>query len=222
MTIVAKATDAKDHSEDRELLNRRVWLAPICLCLVAALHLYRVSTAGQTPWKGGGFGMFSTFDAENARFVRGWLLTEQGTRPIEIPSELDKRVAELRAAPNQAGLDELALRLTQRTWYDPVAARQHFAAALQNEPTSQPLDGERLRALRETRQPAESMVAVPTSTPLVANKKTERREPTIPFRGVRVELWKFTMPPGTANLQAELLYNSLQQADVNPQPEASR
>lgn len=213
---------ARPETDDRELLNRRVWLAPICLCLVAALHLYRVSTAGQTPWKGGGFGMFSTFDAENARFVRAWLLTEHGTRPIEIPSELDKRVAELRAAPNQAGLDELAKRLTLRTWYDPVAAREQFTVALQNDSANQPLDGERLRALRQTRLPAGSIATVPHSTPLVANKKSERREPTIPFRGVRVELWRFTMPAGTANLQAELLYNSLQQAGDKPQQEASR
>lgn len=212
MTIVANTTDV-DHDDDRELLNRRVWLAPICLCLVAALHLYRVSTAGQTPWKGGGFGMFSTFDAENARFVRAWLLTDQGARPIEIPSELEKRVAELRAAPNQEGLDELARRLTQRTWYDPVAAREQFALTLKNEPTNQPLDGERLRALRETRISSGSGTNVPTSGALIANKKSERREPTIPFRAVRVELWKFTMPAGTANLQAELLYNSMQQAE---------
>lgn len=209
MTIVAKTTTAEE-ADDRSLLNRRVWLAPICLCLVAAFHLYRVSTAGQTPWKGGGFGMFSTFDAENARFVRAWLITPQGPRLLEIPSELEKSVAELRAAPNQAGLDAVTKRLTQRTWYDPVAAREQFALKLKNEPTKQPLTGERLRELRES-----SGTAAPTAnnfatTPVVANKKTERRQPTIPFDAVRVELWKFEMPAGTTNLQAQLLYMSQQ------------
>jgi hypothetical protein len=202
MTIVANTTDADEHPEDRSLLNRRVWLAPICLCLVAVLHLYRVTTAGQTAWKGGGFGMFSTFDAENARFVRAFLLTEDGDRPIEIPAELEKRVAELKTAPNQAGLDTLAQRLAQRTWYDPV------------------LDGEQLRALREV--PAPSHPTPAPATPLVANKKSEQRQPIVPFRSVRVELWRFTMPPGTSRLEAGLLYTSIHPADADSTKEASR
>jgi hypothetical protein len=220
MTIVANTTDADEHPEDRSLLNRRVWLAPICLCLVAVLHLYRVTTAGQTAWKGGGFGMFSTFDAENARFVRAFLLTEDGDRPIEIPAELEKRVAELKTAPNQAGLDTLAQRLAQRTWYDPVIAREHFAAALKQGATTKPLDGEQLRALREV--PAPSHPTPAPATPLVANKKSEQRQPIVPFRSVRVELWRFTMPPGTSRLEAGLLYTSIHPADADSTKEASR
>lgn len=219
MTIVTNTAAVAAEDDDRSLLNRRVWLAPICLCLVAAFHLYRVTTAGQTPWKGGGFGMFSTFDAENARFVRAWVTTPEGPRPIELPSELEKRVAELRAAPHQVGLDELAQRLAKRTWFDPVVAREQFAAKLQSTTDGQPLDGERWRALRESQTP-QSYSPESSTAALIANKPNEQRSGTISCSEVRVELWKFTMPAGTANLQAELLYTALQ--PVSPKPEASR
>jgi hypothetical protein len=213
MTIVAKTPDAGEPAHDRSLLNRRVWLAPICLCLVAALHWYRVTTAGQTPWKGGGFGMFSTFDAENARFVRAWLITSQGPRPIEIPSEFDKRIAELRAAPNQQGLDDLVKRLTARMWYDPAAARAQLVESLRNESGIGPLTGDRLRELRESSSQPITSASLSKTAPLVANKKNERRGPTIPFEAIRVELWKFEMPDGTTNLQAKLLLTSMQPAE---------
>jgi hypothetical protein len=101
---------------ERRHFLRRAALAPLCLCLVAGLHLVRVWTCRQTPWKGGGFGMFSTVDDESARFVRCWLVTDNGDIPLPIPPAANKTVAELRAAPTQAGLENLARRLAQQNW----------------------------------------------------------------------------------------------------------
>src|SRR5437868_5685239 len=95
---------------------RRAALAPLCLCLVAALHLVRVWTCRQTPWKGGGFGMFSTVDDESARFVRCRLVTDDGDLPLAIPPTAAKQVAELRAAPTGAKLDDFAQRLAAQSW----------------------------------------------------------------------------------------------------------
>jgi hypothetical protein len=101
---------------ERSLFYRRAALAPLCLCLVAGLHVARVWTAGQTPWKGGGFGMFSTVDDESARFVRCYLVTDDDEIPLPVPPAAEKFVAELRAAPTQARLDELARRLAGQSW----------------------------------------------------------------------------------------------------------
>src|SRR3954468_3284928 len=100
----------------RRHFYRRAMLAPLCLCLVAGFHLVRVWTCRQTPWKGGGFGMFSTVDDESARFVRCWLVTDDGELPLAIPPAAAKQVAELRAAPTQTKLDELARRLARQSW----------------------------------------------------------------------------------------------------------
>ena len=90
--------------------------APLCLCVVAGLHLFRVWTCDQTPWKGGGFGMFSTVDDESARFARCYLVTESGDLPLPIPPAANKLLAELRAAPTQHKLNELARRLAAQSW----------------------------------------------------------------------------------------------------------
>ena len=103
-------------SPARQHFWRRVALAPLCLCLVAGLHLVRVWTCRQTPWKGGGFGMFSTVDDESARFLRCYLVTENGDLPLPIPPAAEKTVAELRAAPTQERLDKLARRLAEQSW----------------------------------------------------------------------------------------------------------
>ncbi len=115
---------------NRSLFYRRAALAPVCLCLVAALHGARVWTVNQTPWKGGGFGMFSTVDDESARFVRCYLVTPEGQLPLVVPPAAQKLVAELRAAPTQAKLDELARRLAKASWRWKNERRQNEAAAI--------------------------------------------------------------------------------------------
>ena len=44
------------------------FLAPALLLAVAGVHSYLVEAKKQTPWEGGGFGMFSTMDKRQARF----------------------------------------------------------------------------------------------------------------------------------------------------------
>ncbi|WP_254506489.1 hypothetical protein [Anatilimnocola floriformis] len=189
---------------DPGLLARRVWLAPICLCLVAAVHLYRVATAGQTPWKGGSFGMFSTIDSEGARFVHAYVQTAAGRTPVQIPNDLDKKVAELRAAPNQELADEIARRLAKRYWFDPQLRQAQLNEQLRRQPVDVPLTGERLREMR--RGSAVTNVSLPT-TVLAATSDPESAA-TIPFDLVRVEVWKQTMSPGTTRLVPQLLFFS--------------
>src|SRR5262245_82913 len=114
------APDSEDTDpEDRQFLLRRAAIAPLCLCLVAGLHAFRVVTCGQTQWKGGGFGMFSTVDSEATRFVRAFAQTPEGELPLDIPKYLEKTAAELKAAPTQAKIDALAARLATIHWRRP-------------------------------------------------------------------------------------------------------
>jgi hypothetical protein len=202
----------EEELPDRSLQIRRVLLAPICLCLVAALHIWRVNTAGQTPWKGGSFGMFSTIDSESSRFVHAYALTNDGPLPLQIPSELEKKVAELRAAPNEEQLRALADKLARRSWIDPEAAQQRLAEQLKNETSATPLTGARLRELRSA-QPLVTNVShhQPTTT-LIAEKFGESNPATVPFTAVRVEVWKFEMPAATTHLKPRLLFSATRAA----------
>ncbi len=111
---------------DRRHFYRRTAIPALCLLLVAGLHLFRVVMYDQTRWKGGGFGMFSTVDAETARYVEVYLdVPEQGYRtsiPVSLPESLRKKEAELRALPNIEVAKELATRMC-RLRYEPPGAR---------------------------------------------------------------------------------------------------
>jgi hypothetical protein len=53
---------------------------PLTLLWVGvANHLYQTQYVGLTPWKAGGFGMFSTVDSHRTRYVRITLMDQEGT-----------------------------------------------------------------------------------------------------------------------------------------------
>lgn len=112
-----------------------VWfLAPALLVGVAGVHTYLASAENQTPWEGGGFGMFSTVDKRQARFVRCSLLTSQDTARVRLPDHLYRYVERLRARPTEARVESLAQYLADATWTaaapdsidDPDASRYRF------------------------------------------------------------------------------------------------
>jgi len=187
---------------DRRFLFRRAAIAPICLCLVAGLHAFRVATCGQTQWKGGGFGMFSTVDSEAARFVRAFALTVDGERPLAIPAHWDKSVAELRAAPTQAKLDALARRMAAMHWRRPdehlVREAQRLTGSIES-PAHLPLPPIGLDR---------SLEAIPSDQPA---------DPAIGVSAVRVECWRLRLDASTSSLHTE----KLREATVEIRAEAT-
>jgi hypothetical protein len=179
---------------DRRFLLRRAAIAPICLCLVAGLHAFRVATYGQTQWKGGGFGMFSTVDSEGARFVRAFATTTDGERPLAIPQHCDKSVAELRAAPTQAKLDALAARLAAMHWRRSdeqlVREAQRLTGAI-DAPAHLPLPPIGLDR---------SLEAIPNDQPA---------DHAIGVSAVRVECWRLRLDASTSNLRGEKLREAI-------------
>ena len=61
-------------------------VAPLALVLGVAVQRYHVETYDQTPWAGGGFGMFSTVDVPGGRAIRAYLLTDDGPVLIMEPN----------------------------------------------------------------------------------------------------------------------------------------
>lgn len=94
-----------------------VWfLSSVLLVGVAGWHSYQVETKGLTPWEGGGFGMFSTVDKREARFVRCYLITPEQEVLVRTPPHLDTYVDRLRAMPTQKRAGHLAQFMAQSTW----------------------------------------------------------------------------------------------------------
>jgi hypothetical protein len=93
----------------RKWLGLLPLLPPSLLFLVALGQVYLAHTADLTPWKGGGFGMFSTNDGESRR-VEVWVIGPQGERQIEVPS-YDRGAMALAAFPTVERLNEFGRRV---------------------------------------------------------------------------------------------------------------
>ncbi len=91
-------------------------VAPALLSLVALGQIALTRVEGLTPWKGGGFGMFSTIDSTSARLLRLELRTDQGLVSVALPPAVRQPASELRAMPSQARLEALAHRLAALRW----------------------------------------------------------------------------------------------------------
>jgi hypothetical protein len=104
--------------EARRSIDLRVlkYAAPILLSLLACTQLVLGLNFGLTPWKGGGFGMFSTVDSPGARTVRVYLETADGEVPTKVPSWLRNRRHNTRSFPADFRVRSLAAKLATATW----------------------------------------------------------------------------------------------------------
>jgi len=89
-------------------------LPPLLLCGVALLQIVLTRTAGITPWKGGGFGMFSTLDQVGYRGVDAVVEAPGRSEELTIPSSLEEAAARAAACPTDWLLRRLAEQIVTR------------------------------------------------------------------------------------------------------------
>lgn len=203
----------------------RINLAPLCLALVALLHLYLVERHALTPWKGGGFGMFSTVDTRSARFLRIYVETDGRWYPVRLPKSLDKLGEELRAAPSRPAAQRLADQLLALDWGVADRPWPRLAAALANDPLAEPLTAAALHlpaadapetALPPAVRPGEGpLLAVrsesPAETPDAASAPwqsaatTAATERPLAIAGIRLEVHRFRFDAARQQLAARPL-----------------
>ena len=88
---------------------------PVGLLLaVAALQLTLARTAGLSPWKGGGFGMFSTTDDAGRRRVRVFVSASERSEELSIPPSLQDLASRAAVLPTDAALSRLARGVVAR------------------------------------------------------------------------------------------------------------
>jgi hypothetical protein len=121
-------TDGFAHMTDRKATVRRlvnafiVALLPLTLVGVSVHQIYLATTAGLTPWKGGGFGMFSSTDRSSHRAVRGFFETDIGLVSVDMYSlDRPRNSTQAKAFINARALpDERRLR----PWLDVVTCAE--------------------------------------------------------------------------------------------------
>jgi len=134
--------------------QERLWIyfTPLLLITIALFQIYTARMHGLTPWKGGGFGMFSTVDSGGARFLRIYVTNESGeVIPVSLPNTQAyvRLQSRLRRLPQQKQMARLASQLAAETWVPadyrafypsssptPIAERTRYRVAFDGEPVS--------------------------------------------------------------------------------------
>jgi hypothetical protein len=89
-------------------------LPPLLLTLVALTQIVLVRTLDLTPWKGGGFGMFSTLDHIAYRHIDAVVDAPGRSEALDIPDSLQDEAARAAACPTDALLRRLAEKIADR------------------------------------------------------------------------------------------------------------
>jgi hypothetical protein len=124
LTSVVNGPSTSDLSSGSREEQLRVLLAvclvPIILTAVAGYQVYRTRTYATTPWKGGGFGMFSTIDFPPARVHRVYLVLGELSIPVALDGRFDESMRLLRNIPQPEVLANVARVLTEFRWVYPA------------------------------------------------------------------------------------------------------
>ena len=91
------------------------YVPAIVLACVALIQVYLVNAHGLSPWKGGGFGMFSTIDGTRNRLLRLYIVRGPEERRIEIPRGLEADVLRARLLPTDRNLTAVAERFVEQS-----------------------------------------------------------------------------------------------------------
>lgn len=78
------------------------------LIVVACVQIYLTHDADLTPWKGGGFGMFSTTDGNANRYLRVYVTGPQRSEEILIKQSLEDLATRAQMYPQNSQLEKLA------------------------------------------------------------------------------------------------------------------
>ncbi len=73
-----------DPEPGTTLPRRVLWTAPALLVLTALAQIVLTRAGPLTPWRGGGFGLFSTVDRLENRILLAWIETPEGDAPLRV------------------------------------------------------------------------------------------------------------------------------------------
>ena len=97
------------------MLRRTLTALPAMLLLaVAAGQMTLATTAGLSPWKGGGFGMFASVDGLPFRWLRVYLTAPERSEELAMPLSLEADARRVLTWPHDQALDRLARAVVAR------------------------------------------------------------------------------------------------------------
>ncbi len=182
-------------------------LAPALMLLVACTQRVLVHTQDLTAWKGGGFGMFSTFDSPGARTLRLLVLTPEGEAIVAFP-ELNVLKERLLNFPNDGVLRELAEQAAAEKWV--LYPHDTILEMKRDLPEEFRRQLSRAESARQNALAEDSTAVLPDPHPdYLAFTATKR---PISYQGieadvigVRAEVWRLVFDADTRTFSGELI-----------------
>ena len=97
-------------------IGERSWAAlpAVLLAVVAAMQIVLTQVQMLSPWKGGGFGMFSTLDERPFRYVRMFVRAPERSEELAVPPSLEELAASAEILPSDRQLERLARAVVAR------------------------------------------------------------------------------------------------------------
>lgn len=197
----------RDRLRDRALQVAARYGAPVLLAAVALVQSVQVQRLDLSPWKGGGFGMFSTVDTPKARFLRLYLVIDRGEVPVPVPAELARPILEVQTLPTERRVDRLARQFAAATWAVPDLPRIDLERVAE---VSQSLAEE----LGPLAPGAGTPVIAPVPLLLYADEEVPAGFTRVDVRAVWVELWRYRFEPETTRLEVERLLEARAKASA--------
>ena len=202
-------TTLRSRVRDRALGLAARYGAPALLAAVALVQAGQTARLDLSPWKGGGFGMFSTVDAPKARFLRLYLETPGGEVPVPPPAELARSFRAVQTLPTDRRLARLAARLAAATWAVPDLPRVELERV-----------EETPEATLEEGGPQPPGISTPVLAPvpllLLAGEDVPPGFTPIDHGAVRVEVWRYRFEPAGARLEMERLRSARAERLLEP------
>lgn len=205
--------------QSKSLSLFRLWVrslvAPALLTLVAVNQIQMTKTSDLTPWKGGGFGMFSTIDGPTQRSVRVWLETESGPIPLKVPEKYKQLVDRLASSPSGERAIKLAHTINQHSWIsEDIIWRQVGQASR----TYQDNAEARLRLLHPGQVELKDAPSIPLGVENGIVIGASGSPNCIPHTAVRVEVWSLRFEQTSKKMWDEKLlgYTTPVQQDAEP------
>ena len=172
------------------------WVVPSLLLSVALTQMFLAQTQNLSPWKGGGFGMFSTVDSPGMRFLSVRALDQRGEEIQVVLEDVPSR-RELRkfaSLPRQSFLEKLGEWLMDQEF---VPIENHLTATARTLAAQNPG-----LSLSE----ADALFA---DLPIYRVRRTGDPEPTLGgvrrLGAVRVEAWRLRVEAETLRVSCEPL-----------------
>lgn len=195
-------------------------VAPALLLAVAARQAILAKSYGLSPWKGGGFGMFSTVDAPSARFLRIYLVaSDSAPRPVILPLALEEEGRRVRTMPAPASVSGIATRLARGPWV-PLRLQSALESfrRLGGRGAPQPGDDEFTGRANFGPLPAGHVpdLELGLFRMLEPGENANPRLAPLRFDSVRVEVWRFDFDRETPALRSSLLLTAIVPGDSAP------